>query len=89
MTSPEWERIRAVMAFIDIAREESKRLVLCHPDEADRIRGLLAEHDVMGVLEVGSSSLVDRGKVIVIDEGAMEASFRESLHRSLRDWRTR
>lgn len=73
----------ADLEFWAVALEESKRDLLCHPDDEQRIRDALAGSQAEGRYTVRASAAVEPGRCIVVDVGALEAAAREAGQRVL------
>jgi hypothetical protein len=83
-----WDRLVTEVNFLEILRQEAKRTVLCHADDAARIVAAIEERDVADILTVRVSPVCDPGRIYVLDESAMaaaEAEFMQGLAR--RPWR--
>lgn len=70
--------------FATIAREEAKRTVFCHPDEAERLRWQIGQNGLDDVLTLVESPFVPAGQAYVADMGAIEAATNQGSTRSLR-----
>lgn len=70
------------LRFALIAMAESRRLVLAHHDDVDRVRAALADIGA-GTWEVQPSPVAEPGRIIVADMQAVEAETREALQHAL------
>lgn len=68
--------------FHEIAREESKRLILCEPQREHQIRAAIDQAGAADILTVKPSPACPEGKLILIDHGTFEAQQREWLQRA-------
>ena len=68
-------------AFWAQVQGDAKRTVLCEPYRADEVRAAVEARGYGDVLTVLASPYCPEGKLLVIDEGAMEASGRQALQR--------
>lgn len=87
--SDELQRMLDAIRFIEIAREESKRTILCEPHREHQVRAAVDQAGAADILTVRASAACPEGQLLVIDEGALEALTREwqqGLMRSER-WR--
>lgn len=63
---------------------DAKRTVLCEPHRVDEIREAVERLGMAGILTVKASQVCPKGKLLVIDEQAMEASARQAASRPIR-----
>ncbi|MGW7726172.1 hypothetical protein ACWGJ6_22920 [Streptomyces canus] len=63
---------------------DSKRTILCQPSLVDAVREAVEAHDAGGAYTVRASPACPDGKLLVLDEQAMEASFRQAARRNVR-----
>ncbi len=73
----ELERMLDLIRFHEIARQEAKRLILCEPHREHAIRAAVDQAGAAGILTVKPSPACPEGKLLVIDEGAIEAGWNE------------
>ncbi|MEV0220929.1 hypothetical protein [Streptomyces sp. NPDC050704] len=62
---------------------DSKRTIICPPSLLEPIRELVEAHELGGIYTVRASPVCD-GKLFVVDEQAMEATFRQAAQSLLR-----
>jgi hypothetical protein len=70
--------------FWDQIQGDAKRTILCLPEQVDAVRAAIDQKDVGHLLTVRSSPLAPEGKFIIIDEQALEASWRQMIQRPIR-----
>jgi hypothetical protein len=58
---------------------DSKRVIYAQPDSVDAIRAAVDALDAGHLLEVRSNPYCPDGQLLIVDEQAVEASFRESM----------
>jgi hypothetical protein len=75
-----WETLR----FWAQAFENCRRLVLCPPEWESRVKGLVDAHGWSGIFTVQASRVIPPDQIIIVDENALEASWRETLQRNTR-----
>ncbi|MFE5958909.1 hypothetical protein [Streptomyces rubiginosohelvolus] len=63
---------------------DAKRTVLCEPHRVDEIRGAVDRMGAAGILTVKASRVCPEGKLLVIDEQAMEASYHQAASKPIR-----
>lgn len=63
---------------------DAKRAIVCPPDLESRIKGWIDARGMSGILTVNATSLCPPGRIIVIDEPAIEASIGEWMQRPAR-----
>lgn len=63
---------------------DAKRTVLCEPHRVDEIRGAVDRMGAAGILTVKASKVCPEGKLLVIDEQALEASARQAASGPIR-----
>ncbi|MGQ5576750.1 hypothetical protein [Streptomyces sp. ECR3.8] len=63
---------------------DAKRTVLCEPDRADEIQAAVEARGYGHLVTVRVSPCCPPGQMIVIDEGAVEASGRQAIQRAAR-----
>ena len=62
----------------------AQRTILCEPHRVDEIQDVVNRQGMAGILTVKASRVCPPGKLLVIDEQAMEASFRQAASRPIR-----
>lgn len=62
---------------------DAKRTILCEPHRVDEIQAIIDERGY-GHLALRASPFCPEGKLLVIDDGAIEAGFQQALQRSIR-----
>jgi hypothetical protein len=71
--------------FLHLAREESKRTILCEPHREPhrehQVRAAVDQAGAADLLTVRPSAACPEGKLIVIDENALDAGLREAAQR--------
>ena len=75
--SDELQRMLDAIQFVDIAREESKRTILCEPHRKHQVRAAVDQAGAADILIVRESAACPEGKLLVIDEAALEAQIRQ------------
>ncbi|WP_225811316.1 hypothetical protein [Streptomyces spinosus] len=68
--------------FWDQIQGDAKRTVLCEQHRAEEIRAAVEERGYGHILTVLASPYCPEGKLLIIDEGAMEASGRQAIQRA-------
>jgi hypothetical protein len=63
--------------------EDSRRLVLCPPEWESRVKGLVDAHGMGGVFTVRASRVIPADQIVIVDENALEAQWRETLQRNI------
>jgi len=63
---------------------DAQRTVLCEPHRVEEIRGAVERMGMGDVLTVKASQVCPEGKLLVIDEQALEASARQAASRPIR-----
>lgn len=85
-----WDDIlkaQVALRFAEVVRQESKRTLLCHPDDVDRVRWHVDQLGAEEQLTVLESSFVPAGQMYVVDQQSLDAGTREAL--APRHWRLR
>ncbi|MCX4993824.1 hypothetical protein [Streptomyces longwoodensis] len=80
-------RMLEAIRFFNLVREESKRTIFCEPHRLDQVRAVIDQAGAADILTVRSSRSCPEGKLLVIDEGALEAQEREWQQGFLKQWR--
>ena len=73
------DRMLDAIRFHELARQEARRTILCEPHREHQIRAAVDQLGAADVLTVRASPACPEGRLLVVDEGAIEASLRESL----------
>lgn len=60
-------------------REDDRRTVLCHPADVDRVREILAAHDMADQYPVETTVDVDPGRILLLDHNAAAAYQRQAV----------
>jgi hypothetical protein len=71
-------------AFWAQVQGDAQRIILCEPHRVDEIQAFIEERGYKH-LTLRASPYCPEGKLLVIDERAIEASGRQALQRSFRD----
>lgn len=79
--SGEMQRMLTAIQFFDLVRQESKRLILCELHREHQVRAAVDQAGAADILTVRPSAVCPEGKLIVIDEDALEAGLREAAQR--------
>lgn len=58
---------------------DAKRTVVCSPDMESRVKGWVDARGLGGVLTVKASPVCPDDRVLLVDEQAIDAAFRESV----------
>lgn len=58
--------------------EDTRRTALCHPDDADRVRVVLAHHGMTDQIIVEPTAYVTPGRVLLLDHNAVDACDRQA-----------
>lgn len=69
--------------FWDQIQGDAKRTVLCEPHRVDEIQAAVEERG-LSHLTVRASPFCPAGKLLVLDDSAMEASWRQTVQRAAR-----
>lgn len=80
----EIQRVATAIAFAAIAREESKRTLLCSSADVDRVRWYVDQSGSGDVFTVVESPHVPVGQMYVMDQQAIEADTAAVLQRGWR-----
>jgi len=75
------ERMLTDIGFYSQILGDAKRTIICPPSLVDAVRELVNAHDLAGIYTVKSSLACPDDKLVVLDEQAMEASFRQAAQR--------
>ncbi|MFF4552694.1 hypothetical protein [Streptomyces sp. NPDC001422] len=84
-----FEAMLTAIHFHRIAREESKRLILCEPHREHQVRAAVDQAGAADILTVRPSLACPEGMLVVIDENAIEASCREAAQSPMFPWMRR
>lgn len=68
---------------------DSQRTLICEPDRADAITQAVRRMGLSGVYTVRSSIVCPPGKVLVLDEQALQASMNQTFQRAAKQIRFR
>jgi hypothetical protein len=79
--SDDLQQMLDAINFLHIARKESKRTILCEPHREHQMRTAVDQAGAAHILTVRPSAACPEGKLIVIDENALEAGLREAAQR--------
>lgn len=79
--SDDVQRMLDAISFFRIAREESKRTIVCEPRREHQIRAAVDQAGAADILTVRASAACPEGKLIVIDEQALDAGLLEAAQR--------
>lgn len=71
------DEMLTAIRFLDLVREESKRTILCEPHREHQLRAAVDQEGAAEILTIRPSKVCPVGKLIVIDENALEAGMRE------------
>ncbi|MGW5175916.1 hypothetical protein ACWERY_16330 [Streptomyces sp. NPDC004082] len=82
-------RMLTAIQFHRIAREESKRTILCEPHHEHQVRAAVDQAGAADTLTVRPSPACPEGKLLVIDENAIEAGLREAARSPAFPWMRR
>ena len=63
---------------------DSRRTLLCEPSRIAEVQAIVDERDLAGIYTVRGSRACPQGKIIVIDDPAMEASSNATAQRAAR-----
>ncbi|MFI9618121.1 hypothetical protein ACIG8S_04300 [[Kitasatospora] papulosa] len=63
---------------------DARRTILCEPHRVDEIQDVVERLGMAGILTVKASQVCPEGKLLVLDEQAMEATFRQAASRLIR-----
>lgn len=78
------ERMLTDIRFYEQIVGDAKRTIICQPSMLDAIREVVEARGVGHVYTVRASLACPDGKLLVLDEQAMEASFQQAAQRGLR-----
>lgn len=70
-------RLLDEIRFYEIARQESRRLILCEPHREHQVRAAVDQAGATDILTVRASPACPEGKLLVIDRGAIDAQWNE------------
>lgn len=79
------KRIMTDIRFAEIAREESRRVVIARPEDVGRLRWLLDQAGVGDLATVVESPYAPEGRYLVMDQQAIEAGTREAIGKAARE----
>lgn len=72
------------LAFWQQIRGDAKRTVLCEPERLDEIQAAVEQRGYSGLVTVRASPLCPAGKLLVLDDSAMEAARQQTIQRAAR-----
>lgn len=78
------ERMLTDIRFYEQIVGDAKRTIICPPSMLDAIRGVIEAHGVGNVYTVLASPVCPDGKLLLLDEQAMEAAFQQAAQQGLR-----
>ncbi|MEW2570484.1 hypothetical protein [Streptomyces sp. NPDC047070] len=78
------QRMLTDIGFYSQILGDAKRTILCPPSLADAVQALVYANDLAGTYSVRSSPFCE-DKLFILDEQAMEASFRQAAQGSMWD----
>ncbi|MEH0586246.1 hypothetical protein QA942_20000 [Streptomyces sp. B21-106] len=79
--SNEIQRMLTAIQFWHLARQESKRTILCEPHREHQVRAAIDQAGAADILTVRPSPVCPEGKLLVIDENALDAGLQEAAQR--------
>lgn len=65
---------------------DARRTVHCPPDLESRIKGWVDARAMGGLITVLPNLACPPNQVFIVDQGAIDASFQQSIQRSLEGW---
>jgi hypothetical protein len=68
--------------FLMQAHADSQRTLLCEPDREHAVRAAVDQAGAAGTFTVRASPACPPGRILVLDEQAMEASWRQAIQRA-------
>lgn len=78
------ERMLTDICFYEQVVGDSRRTIICPPEFVESIRAAVEQHDAADIYAVRSSPACPDGKLLVMDEQAMEASLQQAAQRGAR-----
>jgi hypothetical protein len=78
------ERMLTEIRFYEQILGDSKRTILCQPSMLDAIREVVERRGVGHIYAVRASPVCPDGKLLLLDEQAIEASFQQVAQRCAR-----
>jgi len=72
------------LAFWGQIRGDAKRTVLCEPERLNEIQAAAEQCGYSDRVTVRASPLCPAGKLLVLDDSAMEASWQQTIQRAAR-----
>lgn len=73
------------LRFMAQTLADSKRTILCEPDREAEIRAIVDQMGLSTVWDVRGSRACPFGKLLVLDENAMQAAFNQTVQRAAHD----
>jgi hypothetical protein len=67
------------LKFWSMAVNASKRTIYCQPEWESRVKTMIDTYGLTGVYKVVVSRFVPESQILIGDEDAMEASFRQAM----------
>lgn len=61
---------------------DAKRTVICSPDLESRVKGWVDARDMGGLITVHVNPCCPEGRILILDEGAIQASRNQAMDRS-------
>jgi hypothetical protein len=78
------ERMLTDIRFYALAAAESKRTIICEPHMVEAIRTAIDGLGVRHLYTIRSSPVCPEGKLLVLDEQAMDAGLQQAAQQGLR-----
>jgi hypothetical protein len=79
--SDDMQRMLDLIRFHEIARQEAKRTILCEPHREYQIRAAIDQAGAADILTVRASPACPEGQLLILDAGALDASWNEWAQR--------
>lgn len=83
------ERMLTEIRFYEQILGDAKRTIYCQPSVAAAVRDAVEAHGTGHLFTVRSTPACPEGKLILVDDQALEASFNAAVQRGMRNWRFR
>ncbi|MEU0670384.1 hypothetical protein ABZ508_33225 [Streptomyces lavendulocolor] len=80
----EGQRILNDIRFYSQIFEDAKRTLYCPPSQADAVRNIVDEHELGHLYTVSASPVVPAGRIIMVDEQALDAATQQAAQRPIR-----
>lgn len=68
---------------------DARRTLVCEPGRVDAVRSAVDQAGAAGLFTVRASPVCPAGRILVLDEQAMEASWQQTIQRTARGIRVR